>query len=80
MSLSETDITNVLQFKYLCVTQSGDGGPLTAVTAALKFQRKFASPRRTLADARLPQDRRLRLWRSTLISTLRHGCESWDLN
>ncbi len=60
--------------------QYGDGDPITPINRSLKTARKtFAPLRKTVTDTRLPVDLRLRLWRSTVISTLRRGCEPWQL-
>ncbi len=59
--------------------QSGDGDALISVPHRLHTEKTFSSLRRALTDTRLPQALRLRLRRSTVISTLRHGCESGQL-
>ncbi len=78
--LSEVELTNVLHFKYVGVMQSGHGDPLTPICHRVDTSKNtFTSLQRTLTDTRLPLDLRLRLWRYKFISTLRHGCESWEL-
>ncbi len=62
------------------VMKAGDGDPMAPVNHYVNIAwARFKDLKRVLTDARLPSRPRIRLWNSSVTSTLLYGCERWNL-
>ncbi len=58
----------------------GDGDPLTPVNHRItKAWTSFPNLKRVLTDTKVPASLRLRLFGTSVVSSLLYGCESWKL-
>ncbi len=80
VSVGDETLSNVLEFNYLGVMQSGDVDPLSPVLHRGDIAKAtFSNLSRVLTETRLSKDLRLRLWRSSVVLSLMQGCEAWEI-
>ena len=74
------EIENVYSFEYLGSRQQCDGDDKADVKYRMDIaQSRFSSLHHIWKDHRLPRSMKIRLYRSSVCSTLTHACEAWDL-
>ena len=73
-------IDNVYSFEYLGHRIQCDGDDRADVRYRMDIaQARFSSLNRIWQDHRLPRALKIRLYKSSVCSTLTHACEAWDL-
>ena len=73
-------IDNVYSFEYLGSRMQCDGDDKADVRYRMDIaQARFSSLNRIWKDHRLPRAMKIRLYKSSVCSTLTHACEAWDL-
>ncbi len=74
--LTDEELSNTLQFKYLGVMQAADGDPLTSVFHCVEIAwSRFINLMYILTASKVSKSPRLRLFQALVISTLLYGCE-----
>ena len=80
MTIEGQAIDNVYSFEYLGHRIQCDGDDRADVRYRMDIaQARFSSLNRIWQDHRLPRALKIRLYKSSVCSTLTHACEAWDL-
>ena len=78
VKISGEEIDNVHTFVYLGSAVANDGNPETPLSHRCNIAwGRFGSYSKTLMAAKLPIPARIRLYRSLVVTTMAHCCESW---